>query len=119
MSGFQPDVDIPIVFSGIRPGEKLFEELLHVNEGYNTTVHPKILVGRIAPVTPEAMDNAIRALRHAIEESPEVIRRTLADIVPEATLAGSSSRVHQEVAETLRALEAMDTLRTPSVVPGT
>jgi len=44
LSGFKPDVDIPIEFIGLRPGEKLFEELHLDNESVNTTCHEKIFV---------------------------------------------------------------------------
>jgi FlaA1/EpsC-like NDP-sugar epimerase len=43
LSGYKPDVDIAIVYSGLRPGEKLFEELLGTQEGSDATEHPKIL----------------------------------------------------------------------------
>jgi len=42
LSGHEPDVDIPIVYSGLRPGEKLFEELLGAEEGSEPTEHAKI-----------------------------------------------------------------------------
>ena len=42
LSGHEPDVDIPIVFSGLRPGEKLFEELLGAEEGSEPTEHARI-----------------------------------------------------------------------------
>jgi FlaA1/EpsC-like NDP-sugar epimerase len=42
LSGLEPDVDIAIVYSGLRPGEKLFEELLGAQEGIEATEHPKI-----------------------------------------------------------------------------
>ncbi|MDH4270633.1 MAG: polysaccharide biosynthesis protein [Candidatus Aminicenantes bacterium] len=42
LSGYGPDVDIPIVYSGLRPGEKLFEELLGAEEGSEPTPHEKI-----------------------------------------------------------------------------
>lgn len=42
LSGFEPDVDIQIEFTGLRPGEKLFEELLGAEEGSEPTEHPKI-----------------------------------------------------------------------------
>lgn len=42
LSGFEPDVDIPIAYSGLRPGEKLFEELLGAEEGSEPTEHAKI-----------------------------------------------------------------------------
>jgi FlaA1/EpsC-like NDP-sugar epimerase len=44
LSGLEPDVDIPIVFTGLRPGEKLFEELNLSAEGIKPTVHEKIRV---------------------------------------------------------------------------
>ena len=43
LSGFEPDKDIPIEFTGIRPGEKLFEELWNVTEFPEPTAHPKIM----------------------------------------------------------------------------
>jgi FlaA1/EpsC-like NDP-sugar epimerase len=42
LSGHETDVDIAIVYSGLRPGEKLFEELLGAEEGSEPTGHPKI-----------------------------------------------------------------------------
>lgn len=42
MSGLQPERDIPIVYSGIRPGEKLYEELLTTEEGVKQTKHERI-----------------------------------------------------------------------------
>jgi FlaA1/EpsC-like NDP-sugar epimerase len=46
LSGHEPDVDIPIVFSGIRPGEKFFEEILGAEEGTEPTEYEKIFVAR-------------------------------------------------------------------------
>jgi FlaA1/EpsC-like NDP-sugar epimerase len=46
LSGYEPDVGIPIVFSGLRPGEKLFEELLGAEEGSEPTEHAKIFKAR-------------------------------------------------------------------------
>ena len=44
LSGFEPDIDIPIVFTGLRPGEKLYEELQLLNEKKVTTTHKKIMI---------------------------------------------------------------------------
>ncbi|MFA6175352.1 MAG: nucleoside-diphosphate sugar epimerase/dehydratase [Phycisphaerae bacterium] len=44
LSGFKPDEDIKIEFTGLRPGEKLFEEPIHENENVRRTTHPKILI---------------------------------------------------------------------------
>ena len=48
LSGYEPDVDIPIVFTDIRPGEKLFEEILSAEEGVETTEYEKIFKARSA-----------------------------------------------------------------------
>jgi len=50
LSGLQPDEDIKIVFNGLRPGEKLFEELLNTNENTIPTHHPRIMIARVNPV---------------------------------------------------------------------
>src|SRR5699024_6626588 len=46
LSGFEPDVDIPIKITGLRPGEKLYEELLLDEEGISHTEHDKIFIGK-------------------------------------------------------------------------
>lgn len=43
LSGFQPDVDIEITFTGLKPGEKLYEELRHHTESHQATSHPQIM----------------------------------------------------------------------------
>ncbi len=53
LSGHEPDVDIPIVFSGLRPGEKLFEELLGAEEGSEPTEHARIFKARNPTVGPD------------------------------------------------------------------
>lgn len=45
LSGFEPDVDIPIVYTGLRPGEKLFEELMMQDEGLERTPNDLIFIG--------------------------------------------------------------------------
>ena len=44
LSGLEPDIDIPIVFTGLRPGEKLYEELQLLNEQKVRTAHKKIMI---------------------------------------------------------------------------
>ena len=46
LSGLEPEVDIPIVFTGLRPGEKLYEELQLLNESKVRTSHRKIMILR-------------------------------------------------------------------------
>ena len=51
LSGYRRTGDIEVVFTGVRPGEKLFEELQYGGEAMDTTRHPKIFIGRIAGLT--------------------------------------------------------------------
>ena len=52
MSGYVPYVDIDIIVTGLRPGEKLYEELLLDEEGIQKTSHNSIYVGKPVPPTP-------------------------------------------------------------------
>ena len=44
LSGFEPETEIPVIYTGLRPGEKMYEELVTRDEKVNKTVHPKILI---------------------------------------------------------------------------
>lgn len=63
LSGFEPDVDIPIKFTGMRPGEKLYEELLTAEEGTTATKHKRIFVAKPHPVEPEKLEDIIHTVR--------------------------------------------------------
>ena len=92
LSGLRPDIDIDIEFTGTRPGEKLFEELLHNEETFDTTPHPKIVVGRFQPTPAEIVNKDLATLRAvAIAGDDEGIRRVISHMVPEATLTMGSS----------------------------
>jgi FlaA1/EpsC-like NDP-sugar epimerase len=92
LSGLRPDIDIDIEFTGTRPGEKLFEELLHNEETFDTTPHPKIVVGRFQPTPAEIVNKDLATLRAvAIAGDDEGIRRVISQMVPEATLTMNSS----------------------------
>lgn len=67
LSGFEPDVDIPIEITGLRPGEKLFEELLLDEEGISTTKHDKIFIGK-----PTFTD--YKLLLRSLEEANRIIK---------------------------------------------
>jgi FlaA1/EpsC-like NDP-sugar epimerase len=62
LSGMTPDEDIEIVFSGMRPGEKLFEELSVSSEQADKTKHPKIFIGRTKAPAGEETARQIQAL---------------------------------------------------------
>jgi len=69
LSGFEPDVDIPIRFTGIRPGERLVEELMTEKEKTSQTQHEKIFVARTEPIDPEALAATVEALQSAAMRS--------------------------------------------------
>jgi FlaA1/EpsC-like NDP-sugar epimerase len=86
LSGFRPDDDIEIVFSGIRIGEKLFEELSTGRENADKTKHPKIFVGKIAPQPwAEVSAHVDSMLKMVDAPDPVAIRTALVGLVPEYT----------------------------------
>ena len=86
LSGFRVGEDIEIAFSGVRPGEKLFEELSVAGEHADKTRHPKIFVGRFRPHELEAVSLAMEELRALADlGEPERVRAMFKRIVPEYT----------------------------------
>lgn len=67
LSGLRPDIDIPIVFSGIRPGEKLHEEIRAVEENTSSTPHAQIRVF-VGPAPPRTMQRTLDELERATRE---------------------------------------------------
>jgi lipopolysaccharide/colanic/teichoic acid biosynthesis glycosyltransferase/nucleoside-diphosphate-sugar epimerase len=67
LSGLRPDIDIPIVFSGIRPGEKLHEEIGAVEENMSSTPHAQIRVF-VGPAPPRTMQRTLDELERATRE---------------------------------------------------
>ena len=84
LSGFKPNEDIQIEFTGVRPGEKLYEELSVSEEVADKTRHPKIFVGRFRPVEREFLVRAIEDLHVASRAQDRAAQiERLARIVPE------------------------------------
>jgi FlaA1/EpsC-like NDP-sugar epimerase len=89
LSGLALD-DIEIVFTGLRPGEKLYEELYFDDERRVSTKHPKVFCAMHRPAALDAVEAMLQDLLEVIDESPEVVRARLRDVVPEyATVPGS------------------------------
>jgi len=86
LSGKVPGEDIDIVYTGLRPGEKLFEELFHEKEELQSTVHEKILLARHREFDWESLTDILDGMVIACDKCDEdEIRRLLSELVPEWT----------------------------------
>jgi FlaA1/EpsC-like NDP-sugar epimerase len=87
LSGLRPYEDIDIVFTGVRPGEKLLEELQTTGEALTKTVHPKIFIGKIAGYPSEAIQQAVERLTVLARRGwSQELRREMHDLLPESRL---------------------------------
>ena len=90
LSGLTPDVDIPIVYTGLRPGEKLFEEKLMDEEGLKTTPNQLIHIGQPIPFDTEAFLHQLQQLMDdAYHGRDEQVLQTVALLVPTYRPAGA------------------------------
>lgn len=88
LSGLKPFEDIDIVFSGVRAGEKLYEELQTSGEELTKTIHPKIFSGKIASYPREGMRQALQHLTMlSMNGGDSAIRRLLNELLPEARIS--------------------------------
>ena len=87
LSGFVPEEDIEIKFTGLRPGEKLFEELQHSGEDHQSTDHPRIMRFVAPAISAEAADEMMEELVRVSSGGTEAgsIKQTLKRYVPEYT----------------------------------
>ena len=83
LSGFEPDVDIKIEVCGLRPGEKLYEELLMDEEGLTNTSHNKIFIGKPIDIDIDRLKKILSDLERAEKSNdPESIKDAVAKAVP-------------------------------------
>jgi FlaA1/EpsC-like NDP-sugar epimerase len=95
LSGFEPYTDVDIVFTGVRKGEKLFEELEISGEHLLLTRHPKIFIGKIANHDRNEVEIVIDRLSHAVQGSDcYEIRRILAEFITESRLGEDEGFSH-------------------------
>ena len=87
LSGLEPYVDIDIIFTGLRPGEKLIEDLELTGENMQSTRHPKIFIGLLEGYPPAEIELALARLEELIQlGDPEAVRRCLHELLPESNL---------------------------------
>ena len=101
LSGLEPHIDIEVKFTGMRPGEKLFEELSTDHEGIGRTLHPKIFIGQYQTAELASVQEALERLREVAEGgSVESLRAVLKGLVPEYQVSepieGSERPVHED-----------------------
>lgn len=82
LSGFEPDVDIKIEYTGLRPGEKLYEELLMSGEGLKKTKNDLIYIGSEVDFDKVEFEENLMELKAINETSERALRDKIAQIVP-------------------------------------
>ncbi|KGE18332.1 polysaccharide biosynthesis protein [Paenibacillus wynnii] len=82
LSGYEPYKDIDIKFSGIREGEKLYEELLTDEENLGSTHHGRIFIGRPNVISQNQLELEFKRLERVLTEDGEAIREVINQIVP-------------------------------------
>jgi FlaA1/EpsC-like NDP-sugar epimerase/8-oxo-dGTP pyrophosphatase MutT (NUDIX family) len=98
MAGLTVGEDVEIKYTGLRPGEKLFEELLDKREGLQPTHHKKILKAAVRPVKYESVQAHIEKLIHLAESgsSTKILVEKISELVPEYT-GGSNARNQKSI----------------------
>lgn len=86
LSGLEPNVDIQIKVTGLRPGEKLYEELLMAEEGLTETKHDKIHVARPSDIDMEKLEAKLAKLQYLLDntnnEQKDEIKDVISEVVP-------------------------------------
>ena len=83
LSGFEPNKDIPIVFTGIRPGEKFFEEILTSEEGVIATKNKKIFITKLSKVNEEKLSSGLKKMKTIVQtRNQKEIKDILKKIIP-------------------------------------
>jgi len=83
LSGYEPNKDIKIEITGLRPGEKLYEELLMDEEGLKKTTHNKIYIGKPTFESIESLEKKLEQLKILLNESKiDKIKNKMGEIVP-------------------------------------
>jgi len=82
LSGYTPDVDIKIEYTGLRPGEKLYEELLMAEEGMKETANKLIHIGKPIEMDEETFFDKLAELKEACYNDDESIKEKVQKLVP-------------------------------------
>jgi FlaA1/EpsC-like NDP-sugar epimerase len=89
-----PDRDIAIVYSGLRPGEKLFEELFHAQENYQVTKHAKIFLAQPRSMSWDLLNAQLRNAAQGVRDYDEdVLRKCMSSLLPDFAIREESAEV--------------------------
>jgi FlaA1/EpsC-like NDP-sugar epimerase len=91
LSGLVPDKDIEVVYTGLRPGEKMYEELFTEEEKRRPSTHPRIFLAEAAPCRGER-DGILTAARRVVAEGDEAVLAFLRTHVPDYRPAADDGR---------------------------
>lgn len=82
LSGYEPNVDIEINFSGMREGEKLFEELLTDEEAVTSTQHERIFIGKPSQISQTELELQFKRFEKVLGESQSSVKDVIEHLVP-------------------------------------
>jgi FlaA1/EpsC-like NDP-sugar epimerase len=109
LSGLEPEVDIPITFTGVRPGEKLFEEIGFDAEKMDKTRHPKIYTGRVRAAALHEVRSGVETLDGCLQaRNRDEVLEALTALVPE---------MQEDAREVTSAEPTPDRLGPPTLTP--
>lgn len=110
LSGFKPDVDIKIEYTGLRPGEKLYEEKLMAEEGMKTTPNQLIHVGSPIAFNVEKFLRQLEKLMYASYENSQDVDRLVKEMVPTYRHAGENGSEYKGkvYAKLVKGMEEME-----------
>jgi FlaA1/EpsC-like NDP-sugar epimerase len=109
LSGFEPEKDIKIQVTGLRPGEKLYEELLMAEEGLGNTKHDKIFVGRPTFSDMDVLKRTFDEMKFIIENgTKEELIRKVEELVPTYRREISQEERRKEKEEVAATVESGD-----------
>ena len=102
--GLIPNIDINITYSGLRPGEKLYEELLNDEENTTQTYHDKILIAKVREVSFELVKQSTFELEHILSTSNDEMQLVskMKELVPEYI---SNNSIYEKLDATVIAME--------------
>lgn len=82
LSGYEPYTEIPIEFSGIREGEKLFEELLTSEEAVDSTQHDRIYIGKPTEINRTHLELEFKRFEKVIQDGHGSVKDIIENLVP-------------------------------------